>query len=303
MPVVTESVCKRKIVLAEIAGYCFGVRRAVEMAEQARAERSGRLTSLGPIIHNEQIISQMRESGIETEDSLDRIKDGTVILSAHGVSPFVLHSARRKRLDIVDVTCPFVTRVHRAAKKLYEEGYLVLLLGDAGHSEVKGVIGAVEAIGGSVTVVSSPDAANSLPLPKKVGVISQTTQRLRDYRALVSDVCGRATEVRAINTICGATDELQNAAWKMAREVDVAIVIGGTKSANTRRLRELCEEAGIPAYQVQSAADIQEEWLAGKQTIGITAGASTPDCQIEEVARGLNGGELPEDWGIKHPDG
>lgn len=298
----TGTAVRRKIVLAEVAGYCFGVRRAVEMAQAARQEKDGRVSTLGPIIHNDQVIEQMRQTGIGMECSLESINEGTVILSAHGVSPLVLHEAREKGLGIVDVTCPFVTKVHRAAKKLYEDGYFVLLLGDAGHSEVKGVEGAVEAIGGCVAVVAGAEALQGMALPKKVGVISQTTQRLRDFKALVTEVCGRAQEVRAINTICGATDELQEAAWKMAGKADVAIVIGGTKSANTRRLRELCEEAGIPAYQVETAEQLRDEWLEGKERIGITAGASTPDWLIEKVARRVNGGELPEEWGIRHPD-
>lgn len=292
----------RRIVLAEVAGFCFGVRRAVEMANAARRERIGKLTTLGPIVHNEQVIGRMRDEGIETASTLNQISEGTVILSAHGVAPSVLTLAREQGLNIVDVTCPFVTKVHRAAKQLHEQGYQILLVGDAGHTEVKGVIGTLEALGGDALLISSPEQVRGLKLGKKVGIISQTTQRGVTFAAIVAEVCRVVPDVRALNTICGATDELQDAAVRLARQADVAIVIGGQKSANTRRLRLLCEEQGIPAYHIETAEEIEEGWLEGKEVIGLTAGASTPDWIIEEVARHLNDGELPEDWGLHHPD-
>lgn len=293
---------RRRIVLAEVAGFCFGVKRAVEITEAARRERLGRLTTLGPIIHNEQVLSRMQAEGIETAPALEQITEGTVVLSAHGVSPSIVAQAMAQGLNIVDVTCPFVTKVHRMAKQMFEQGYQVLLVGDPGHTEVKGVIGAVEAIGGAVTLVSTPEQVRGLPLGKKVGLVSQTTQRADNFAAIVAEVCKRATDVRAFNTICNATDELQDAAVRLARQVDVALVIGGRKSANTRRLRDLCAAEGIPAYHIETAAEIEPDWLEGRKTIGLTAGASTPDWIIEEVARALNDGQLPDDWRLHHPD-
>ncbi|HZP83504.1 MAG TPA: 4-hydroxy-3-methylbut-2-enyl diphosphate reductase [Chthonomonadaceae bacterium] len=292
----------RRIVLAEVAGFCFGVRRAVEMTEAARRERSGAVTTLGPIIHNEQVIARMGADGIGTAPTLEQIAEGTVVLSAHGVSPAVRAQAQARGLGIVDVTCPFVTKVHRAACQLHEQGYQVLMVGDAGHTEVRGVQGAVEAIGGTVTVVSTPEAARTLPLGKRVGLVSQTTQNRENFAAIVAEVCKRAVDVRACNTICGATDELQEAAARLARQAEVVLVIGGKNSANTRRLCQLCAEAGTPAYHIASADEIEEAWLEGKTVIGLTAGASTPDWLIEEVARRLNGGLLPDDWKLCHPD-
>ncbi len=292
----------RKIVLAEVAGVCFGVRRALKMAEQTRAEQVGPVTCLGPIVHNEQVVSRLAGDGIGTVSAVEDLPLGTAILSAHGVSPFVLGRVRQRGLRVVDVTCPFVTKVHRAAVALHREGFQVLLLGDAGHSEVKGVIGAVEAACGTVTVVGSPEEIPTVKLARRVGLVSQTTRRADEFEAAVAALCRRVSDVRVINTICGATDALQDAARRMAAEVEVAIVIGGTSSANTRRLRQLCEEAGIPAYQVQTAEDVREDWLEGKSVIGVTAGASTPDELIEDVVRRLNGGSLPEDWSLRHPD-
>jgi (E)-4-hydroxy-3-methyl-but-2-enyl pyrophosphate reductase len=303
IPVAVEKpTFQRRIILAEVAGFCFGVKRAVEMAEVARRERAGSITTLGPIIHNEQVISRLKAGGIDTASKLDEVAEGTVVLSAHGAAPAVVAQARAQGLNILDVTCPFVTKVHRAAKQLFAQGYQVLLVGDQGHTEVQGVVGAVEALGGSVTVVSTPESIGGLPLGKKVGVVSQTTQLTATFAAIVAEVCKVATDVRAINTVCGATDELQEAAVRLARQVEVALVVGGKKSANTRRLRQLCEDQGIPAYHIETAEEISESWLEGKETIGITAGASTPDWIIEEVACRVNGGHLPDDWSVRHPD-
>lgn len=292
----------RTVILARVAGFCFGVKRAVEIAQEARAKQFGKLTTLGPIIHNEQVINRMRDEGIDTVPTLDLITEGTVVMSAHGVAPAQIAQARAKGLQILDVTCPFVTKVHRTAKQLYEQGYQILLVGDKGHTEVRGVVGAVEEIGGSVTVISTPSEVSEAALGKKVAIVCQTTQNSDNYARIVAEVCRTATDVRAINTICNATDELQDAAVRMARQCDAAIVVGGRKSANTQRLRTLCEGEGIPAYHVETAEEINESWLSGKEVIGITAGASTPDWIIEEVAMRLNYGQLPADWNLHHPD-
>lgn len=290
---------KRRIVLADVAGFCFGVRRSVEMVTAARRERTDKITTLGPIIHNEQVTRRLQNEGVDAATQVKEITEGTVVLSAHGVSPQVRQEVQERGLEVIDVTCPFVTKVHRTARQLVEQGYQLLLVGDHGHTEVKGVLGAVE---GAVTVVSSVEEARQVELGRKVGIVSQTTQKLETFAAIVGEVAKRAGEVRAINTICGATDELQEAARKLAREVDVVIVIGGRKSANTRRLRDTCEKEGVPAYHIETKEEIQEEWLEGKEVIGVTAGASTPDWLIEEVIAHLNGGEMPANLRLKHPD-
>lgn len=296
------SLPKRKLIVARAAGYCFGVRRAVEMAQSTRERFEGRVTTLGKLIHNPQEIARLQEKGIEASDRLTTIKGGAIVLSAHGVPPSIPREAREQGLQVVDTTCPFVTKVHRAAIKLFQEGYQILLVGDAGHTEIIGIIGAVEEVGGKVTRISLPEEVESLVLGKKVGIISQTTQTAALYGAIVAEVSKRVREVKAINTICGATDELQSAAVDMAQRCDVAIVVGGKMSANTRRLRDLCEKQGISAYHIETPDEIREDWLFGKETVGITAGASTPDWLIEDTARRLYGGNLPEDWNLTHPD-
>ena len=195
------------------------------------------------------------------------------MVSAHGARPNVFERARERGLDVIDTTCPFVTRVHRSAKLLVQQGYQVILVGDPGHTEVKGVLGAIEEAGGSITLVSSHEQIASLQLAKKVGVVCQTTQRSETFANVVAEVCKTVSDVRAFNTVCNATEELQQAAIRLARQCDLVIVIGGRQSANTRRLRDLCAEQGVPSYHIETAAEIDANWLEGKRVVGLTAGA------------------------------
>jgi 4-hydroxy-3-methylbut-2-enyl diphosphate reductase len=293
---------RRRVLLAEVAGFCFGVRRAVEMTRTARSSQEGAFTTLGPLVHNSQVTEDLRTSGVGIANDIDDVGQGTVVVSAHGVAPIVMRHARDRGLDILDVTCPFVTKVHRSAKMLVEQGYQVLLVGDPGHTEVKGVMGAIEETGGSISLVSLPEQVANLSLAKKVGVVCQTTQRSENFAKIVAEVCKTVSDVRALNTVCNATEELQEAAVRLARRCEVMLVIGGSQSANTRRLRDLCEEQGIPAYHIEAATDIDPAWLDNKIVVGLTAGASTPDWMIEDVARAVNGGSLPDDWKLHHPD-
>ncbi|HLJ57462.1 MAG TPA: 4-hydroxy-3-methylbut-2-enyl diphosphate reductase [Chthonomonadaceae bacterium] len=292
----------RRVILAQVAGFCFGVRRAVEMAENARQSAADEVTTLGDLVHNSQVTGRLLARGIGRAGALAEVEGGTVVLSAHGSAPIVLREARERGLGVIDGTCPFVAKVHRAAKMLVAQGYPILLVGDRGHTETMGVVAAVEEMGGTIAIVGSAEEAGALLLGKRVGVISQSTQRSDVFASVVTAVCRRVPDVRAMKTVCNATEELQEAAVRLARTVDVMIVVGGGRSANTRRLRELCEEAGTPALQVETAADLDPAWLDGRSTVGLTAGASTPDWLIEEVARAINGGELPDDWSVRHPD-
>ncbi len=287
------------IKLARVAGFCFGVQRAVDLTTQARREIDGRMTTLGMLVHNPQVIARLQESGIESAPALESIPEGTVVLSAHGVAPGTLAEARARGLNVVDVTCPFVTRAHRCAQQLVEQGFQLIVLGDPGHTEVKGILGAVN---GQAVLVQSAEQVRGLKLSRRVGIVSQTTQRAETFAAVVAEVSRTAFEVRAFNTICNATDELQEAAVELAQQADVVIVVGGRKSANTRRLRDLCAAQGVPAYHVETAEEIEDSWWKDVKTVGVTAGASTPDWLIEEVVRRLNGGSLPEGMQIRHPD-
>ncbi len=292
----------RQVILARVAGFCFGVQRAVEIAEAARRSLRGDVSMYGPIVHNDSVVQRLRDQGIRAAERIDDLPGGSVIISAHGISSNIRSNLTKHGLNVIDATCPFVTKVHRMARLLHEQGYRVIILGERNHREVEGIVGSLRDMGGAADVVSGPEEARKANLIGKIGVVSQTTQRNADYASTVAAICETASEVRAINTICGATDELQEAAVELARRVEVVLVIGGKQSANSARLRALCEEQGVQAYQIETRDDIDEGWLDGKNLIGLTAGASTPDCLIEDVARHLSGGELPEDWELRHPD-
>lgn len=292
----------RRVVVARVAGFCFGVQRAVDKVMEARRERWGKLTSLGPIVHNAQVTERLAATGVESAADLGAVREGAVVLSAHGVAPETRAQAAAQGLEIVDVTCPFVTRVHKTSAMLVEQGYQVLVLGDACHTEVKGIVGAIEAAGGSYWVVRNLEELRGVALGRRVGIVTQTTQRPEDFGRIVAEVSKRAFDVRAFNTICNATDELQEAAEELARQVEVVLVVGGRQSANTARLREICEAQGTPAFHVETAEEVEGAWLEGRDVIGVTGGASTPDWLIESVVRRVNGGELPATFKIRHPD-
>ena len=287
---------KRTVIIAGTVGFCVGVRRAVDMAARAGSTVTGRYTTLGPLVHNEQVTARLEQGGVASAATLDEVREGTVVLSAHGSAPAVARDARSRGLAVLDATCPFVTRLHRAALALIAKGYEVVIVGDQGHTEMKALLGAIDEAGGVAHLVSSREQADALRLGKRVGVVSQTTQRGTTFADVVASICLRTPDVQAMNTVCGATEDLQAAALDLAAKVDVVLVVGGRKSANTRRLRELCEEAGTPAYQLETAAELDDRWLDGSHVVGITAGASTPDWTIREVASAVSGCELPEDW-------
>jgi 4-hydroxy-3-methylbut-2-enyl diphosphate reductase len=248
------------------------------------------------------VVERLAVSGIETAADLGEVREGAVILSAHGVAPETRAQAAAQGLEVVDVTCPFVTRVHKTAVMLVEQGYQLLVLGDERHTEVRGIVGAVHAAGGECIVVRGPEDLKQVKLARRVGIVTQTTQRAEDFGRLVAEVSKRAFDVRAFNTICNATDELQDAARDLARQVDVVLVVGGRNSANTAHLRAICEAEGVTAYHIETAGEIQDAWLEGRAVVGITGGASTPDWLIEAAARRVNGGDLPEGFAINHPD-
>lgn len=289
----------RRIRIAEIAGACFGVRRALNLAEAARRENDGEVAVLGLLVHNQQVVDDLQSRGIGTVQAVSEMSQGTLVLSAHGVSPQVKRSAEQTGLRVVDATCPFVTKVHRAAKTLYDQGYQVLIVGDRGHTEVKGVLGTVC---GNAAVITDVRDLDEITITRKVGVVSQTTQRTETFAAVVAAVAGRADDVRAINTVCNATEELQASAAQLAAGCDVVLVVGGARSANSNRLRDLCIQNGARAYRIETPDEIETAWLQDAEVIGVTAGASTPDRQIEAVVRWLNDGHLPEDFSLHHPD-
>jgi len=269
-----------EILLAKEMGFCFGVKRAVKTVEEAAASADEPVYTLGPIVHNDEVVAQMQALDVWAKDAIDAIDVGTVIIRAHGVPPEVVEAARDKGLSIVDGTCPLVIKVQQLAHALHDEGYQVVIYGTPDHPEVIGIAGWA---GERAVIVQNLDEVAALPRSKKIGVVSQTTKISSDYQAIVGALMGKCQELRAHNTICNATAQRQAAAVETARQVDVMLVIGEAHSSNSRRLAEVCAQVNPRTYRIATADELETAWFAGAERVGITAGASTPDAAIEKV--------------------
>jgi (E)-4-hydroxy-3-methyl-but-2-enyl pyrophosphate reductase len=275
-----------EILLARDMGFCWGVRRAIDMMERAALER-GQIISLGPIVHNPQVVASLGEKGVQVASDLESVDGAPVAITAHGVGPAVLDDANARGLDVVDTTCPIVSRSQRWARKLAENGFTVVVYGDADHREVKGVLSWAGERGFALT----EDTLDSLPekLLSRVAVISQTTQSPARFAAFVARLLerwlDRINELRVINTLCSVTANQQTAAQELAQEVDVMLVVGGRNSANTRHLVGVCQQEGVDTHHIESAGELEARWFDGRERVGVTAGASTPDSAVEAVVR------------------
>ncbi len=272
------------MIIAKHTGVCFGVKRAIEMAFKVARNYRNHVYTIGPLIHNPQVVKQLREVGVIVKEGIGDIAEGTVIFRSHGVPLHLAEKAREKGLRIVDATCPFVKRTHRFARFLGRQGYLVIVVGDQSHPEVKGLKSYVE---GEAIVVSSPGELADWGERKKVGVVAQTTQSLENFREIVAICLEKAGEIRAYNTICDATALRQREALDLARKVDCMIVIGGHRSANTKRLAEICQRILGDTHHVEGVEELNPSWFSGKVKIGVVGGASTPGWIIEEIVDGM----------------
>lgn len=270
-----------EIKIAEYCGFCYGVKRAVEMAEKAAADRINGAT-LGPLIHNPQFIAELEAKGIACKDDLDQFTAGeTVILRSHGVGPEVYEKAEAKQLNIIDATCPNVRMAQKKAFQAAQDGYLPIIVGEKNHPEVKSI---KKWAGENAIVVEYLKDISEVPQKDKYAVIIQTTFELQKFEEILAALQKeREGEYRVERTICLATSQRQNAAMKLAGEVDAFIVIGGRNSANTRHLYELVASKCPKAYHIETAAELEQEMFRDCIKIGITAGASTPDRLIKEA--------------------
>ena len=269
-----------RVVRAAYAGACYGVQRALDLALKA-VEDGGRAYTLGPLIHNPQVVAQLAECGVRAVDSVEDVAGaGTVVIRSHGVTPEVKRSVAACGLPLVDATCPHVARAQRAAADLAEQGRHVVVVGEEGHPEVEGLVACAREAGAPVSVVAGPD---DLPetLEGPVGVVVQTTQTREALDAVVAALEERGVQLLVKNTICFATRQRQEAAAALAGEVDAMVVIGGRNSSNTTRLADICAAACSRTHHVESPDEIDPAWLAGCAVVGVTAGASTPEEQIE----------------------
>src|SRR3990170_4131183 len=278
-----------RILLATEMGFCFGVRRAVEMMTQAVAER-GQMVSLGSVVHNPQVVEELRQRGLEAITDISQVDEQPVAITAHGVGPEVLQRLGESGVEVIDTTCPIVTRSQQWARRLGEEGFAIVIFGDPAHKEVRGVVGWST---GKVLVIPREDQVGPLPpeFPSRIGVLSQTTEteaRFADFvKKLLEANMDRISELRIINTLCHATTAQQAATMHLAQEVDLMIVVGGRDSANTRHLADVSRQAGVATYHVEAADQIERAWLDGHDKVGVTAGASTPDFAIAAVVERL----------------
>lgn len=265
--------------MAEHRGFCFGVERAVAMAEKCAVENV-KAATLGPIIHNSQMIEHLRQQGIGQVNALAELDGGTAIIRSHGVGPTVYEEAAARNIEIVDATCPHVRKAQMSARDLLAQGYDVVVVGERNHPEVKSIVAWAD---DKATVVETATEAAALPAAERIGVVVQTTFSGERFAEIVAVLEAKAPDFKLLRTICRATDLRQQAAVDIARDVDIMIVIGGRESANTARLAELCRNAGAIVFHIETAAELKREWFIGVAKAGVTAGASTPDWIIEEV--------------------
>ncbi len=268
--------------VAAHAGTCYGVERALRMATSAvrDAERPAEVHTLGPLIHNPLVVSELEQEGVKLADALDDVSGGAVVIRAHGVVPEIIDEAKRRELEVVDATCPYVKKVHLAAEKFAREGYQVLVVGEPGHPEVEGILGHA---GQDAVVVSSPDDVRNITLQSKVGIVVQTTQTPRNLSDVVAAVGPLVEDLRVTDTICAATSERQEAAAQLAHRSDIMLVIGGKNSGNTRRLAQICVSHCVRTHHIEDVSEIDDAWFKPHDAVGVTAGASTPQTHIDRV--------------------
>ncbi len=271
-----------KIEKAAEIGFCTGVKRAINILERAAVER-GPIQTLGPIVHNQQVVERLAKFGVKVAESLDQLEGNTVAISSHGVSPQVVEQIKDRGLQIVDTTCPFVRRTQVAARRLAGAGFFVIVFGEESHPEVQGILG--HAKGKGLATLELPKFNNP---PQRIGILSQTTQSLSGFvhfiLSFAQSYLALTSELRVVNTICDATSRRQQAALELAERVDLMLVVGSRSSANTQRLAEICS-AVVETHHIERAQEIDPLWLRNHrpQYIGVTAGASTPEEAIEEA--------------------
>lgn len=280
-----------RIIVAERAGFCFGVKRAAKMAFEAAERAEGEICSLGPIIHSPQLVARLEEEGVRVVKDVEQIDGGGVIIRSHGVTAGEMEAIRRRGLKVIDATCPFVKKAQDYAALLAADGYDIVVVGEAEHPEVQGIVSYARGGKGMLAVVADREQAEAM-IPKKtarLGVVAQTTQEFENLRQIV-DVClERSRELRVYNTICDATTVRQEEAKAIARQVDLMLVIGGFNSANTNRLAQICQAIQPRTHHIEVADEIDPAWFAGIETVGITAGASTPKWIVDAVVERVSG--------------
>ncbi len=274
-----------EIITAKKAGFCSGVKRAVEMAQSvAQKKKKLPLYSLGPLVHNPRVVQELGKSGIHPVNSIEGIPPGVLIIRSHGAPIEIIEEARNTGFEIVDATCPLVARIHDIVTQLDAEGYTIIIVGHRDHPEVRGIKSRIK---GTCHIVENSGDLDNIGQPRKLGVVSQTTALASLFDEIAQSLVIMAFEVRIFNTICPATACRQEAAARLAPAVDLMIVVGGKNSSNTTRLVEICQKLNSKTYHVENPQEIKKEWLDKAETIGLTAGASTPPEDLDEINKQL----------------
>ncbi|MCL4476647.1 MAG: 4-hydroxy-3-methylbut-2-enyl diphosphate reductase [Nitrospirae bacterium] len=277
-----------EILIAKGAGFCFGVKRAIDIAFAMADKKQEGIYTFGPVIHNPQVVEKLREKGIAPTDDICKDDIKVLIIRTHGIPLDLMEGASKSGYEIVDATCPFVTKAQHYAKLLNDDGYQVIILGDRDHPEVRGLMSYA---GDDALVI---DGKEELPeLKSRVGIVVQTTQPVDGLKRLMGKVIERSREIKVYNTICNSTALRLKETEEMAGEVDVMVVVGGKNSANTTQLANLCAARPVRTHHIETAEELRPEWFDGAGKVGITAGASTPDWIIDEVKERIKdiGGE------------
>ncbi|WP_417134008.1 4-hydroxy-3-methylbut-2-enyl diphosphate reductase [Rubneribacter badeniensis] len=274
-----------RVVRARNAGACYGVQRALDMA-LAAVEGGGAASTLGPLIHNPQVVADLAARGVRAVEHVEDVRAGSIVIRSHGVTPAVRRAAASRGLPVVDATCPHVARAQKAAAQLGERLGRVVVVGEAGHPEVEGLVACAREAGAEVFVAARPA---DLPacLREPVGVVVQTTQTRAALDAVEAALRTRGVNPEVKNTICSATSQRQEAAAELAGEVDAIVVVGGRNSSNTTRLADICAASCPRTYHIESPDEVDPAWFAGCESVGVTAGASTPEAHIAAVVARL----------------
>ena len=272
-----------RVVVAKSAGYCFGVRDAVDLAYKT-AKEYDEVYMLGDIVHNENVVNDLSKAGAKVVDSLDKVPDDKpILLRAHGSKTSVWDEAKSRNLNIIDATCPLVHKIHQDVKDLYEDGRKIIVIGDHGHDEVVAIADQVP----RTIVVSSVKEAEQINRIRKAGVVTQSTQAIENVQDIIKILMTKIFDLRFVNTICFPTKRNQEQIKQLAKENDAMVIIGSFTSANSKRLTMLSKEINSRTYQVTGVSDIDISWFENCESVGISAGASTPDYLIEEVKNKL----------------
>ena len=270
-----------EVILAKTAGFCFGVKRAVDTVYKEAGKKN--VYTYGPIIHNSEVVNDLKKKGVEginSREELEALEEGTVIIRSHGVAREIYDLIYKKGLELVDATCPFVRKIHKIVEKAGNDGNQVIIVGSEQHPEVQGIKGWCT---GEVHIISEASQLDGIDLNKPTTLVSQTTFNYKKFQDLVEKFEKKGYDILVLNTICNATKERQTEARQIAARVDAMVVIGDKRSSNTQKLFEICKEECLNTYYIQTLDDLDLNQLGSVETVGITAGASTPNKIIEEV--------------------